>query len=248
MLVIGAQSIDARTAAWYVGWTGSRDPMDRLSPVQTNADNHGVNRSRGLSKLGHHNVIRRDSVTPDVTPLGYPRMEDQKKNYFAVGCVALLAVALLAAITFLGFVGYGLSTGNLAATAALPQNKIPQNQLRKIAQIVNLRPDEKVLYFYSTTMTVSGDGNLFTNERVISYTNDSETLRVFDATYSEIEDITLASSTSWLADSTITITLEDGTMFDLWVSTESGRDKVFHARLIQEWRRTRDADRGVTKP
>lgn len=61
-----ALSIVARAAAWYAGRIGSRDSMDRLSPVQTNADNHGVNRSRGLSILGHHNVNRRDSVTPDV--------------------------------------------------------------------------------------------------------------------------------------------------------------------------------------
>ena len=177
-------------------------------------------------------------------------MEDRKENSFTIGCVALLAVALFAALTFLGFVGYGLSTGNLADTAALPQNKIPQNQLSKIAQIVNLRSNENVLYFYSTTMTVSGDGNLFTNERVISYTNDSESPQVYDATYSEIEDITFTPSTSWLDDSTITITLEDGTTFDLWVSTESGRDKAFHDRLIQEWKRTRDAEhrRGAPDP
>jgi hypothetical protein len=29
-------------------------------------DNHGVNRSRGLRLLGHHNVKLRDSVTPAV--------------------------------------------------------------------------------------------------------------------------------------------------------------------------------------
>ena len=164
-------------------------------------------------------------------------MEDRDKNTFSIGCLCLLALVVVAVLVTFGFLAYGLSSGRLASTAALPQNKIPKNQLSEIARIVNLRPNEKVLYFYSATMTVSGDGNLFTDGRVISYTNDEGPLQVFDADYAEIKDVTFHPSDSWLDDSTITITLLDETTFDLWVSNESGRDKTFYDRLVQEWKR-----------
>ncbi len=167
-------------------------------------------------------------------------MAERSRNRFSIGCVTLLAFALIAMLGTVGFVWYGLGSGRLASTAALPQNKIPQNQLTEIRRIVGLRPSENVLYFYSATMTVIGDGNLFTNERIISYTSDSTSSQVTDAAYDEVEDIAITPSTSWLDDSTITITLRDGTTFDLWVSTESGRDKGFYDRLIQEWKRHRD--------
>lgn len=169
-------------------------------------------------------------------------MVDRNRNRFKVGCITLLVFALVAVFATCGVVWYGLSSGWLASTAALPQNKIPQRQLTEIRRIVRLRPTENILYFYSTTMTVSGDGNLFTNERVISYTGDSASQQLTDATYDEIEDIAFNQSTSWLDDSTITITLQDGTTFDLWVSNDSGRDTAFFDRLIQEWKRHRDTD------
>jgi len=164
-------------------------------------------------------------------------MKDRNDNRFSIGCGGLLALAAIALFVILGILAYAFSSGRLASTAALPQNKIPKNQLDEITRIVNLRPTEKVLYFYSATMMVSGDGNLFTNDRVISYTNEGGSLQVFEATYEEIKDLSFSPSNSWLEDSTITITLQDETMLDLWVSTESGRDKDFYQRLMQEWKR-----------
>ena len=169
-------------------------------------------------------------------------MEDLNKSSFTVGCAIYLTIFSIAIFVLLGIVWYGVSSGWLTSTAAIPQNKIPKKQLREIDHIVGLGPTEIVLYFYSTTMTVSGDGNLFTNERVISYTD----FQVIDATYGEIEEITFNQSTSWLEDSTIAIFLLDGTTFSLWVSTESGRDKEFYNRLVQEWEQNRDTECGIT--
>ena len=161
-------------------------------------------------------------------------MDERRLNPIVVGCLAVVGFLSVGAIVFFAAVLYGLSSGRLASTEALPKGKIPARQVQEIANLVGLRPNEQILYFYSAAMTVSGDGNLFTNERVVSYTTDYGPLEVFDADYDEIESATLTRSTTWLGDSTLDVLLKDGTTITLWVSAENDRDKDFHAKLMHQ--------------
>jgi len=167
-------------------------------------------------------------------------MDDRKLSPTWFGCVAVVGLISLLLIAMFAFVLYGIGSGRLASIEALPQGKIPATQLSQISQIVSLRPNERVLYFYSAAMTPSGDGNLFTNERVISYTTDYGPLEVVDADYDEIQGATLNRSDSWLDDSTLDVLLKDGTTITLWVSSEKDRDVDFHAKLVEQLERARE--------
>ena len=97
-----------------------------------------------------------------------------------------------------------------------------------------------MLYFYSSALfSIRGDGNLFTDQRVISYQEYDGELELNDAVYDAIASIDFEPSDSWLDDSTITITLDDGSWFVLYVSKESNGDKTFYEKLVELWKRHR---------
>jgi len=104
------------------------------------------------------------------------------------------------------------------------------------------RKGENVLFFYSASFTIRGDGNLFTDQRVISYQDADGVLDIRDATYDEIAEIDFAPAGSWMDDSTITITTQDGTWFVLYVSTWSKGDKRFYKKLVEEWAKHKNDD------
>ena len=158
-----------------------------------------------------------------------------RQGCFVRGCAAIVIAVVISVVVVMCLVGYGLYSGDLASTQALPQHRLPRKQLTEIEQIISLRPNESVLYFYSDAITVSGDGNLFTNQRVISYTNDSDVLELSDATYDEISDLAYSQG-SFFDPSIITVFLKNDYAFDLWIGTDSGGDRRFYDRLIQEWK------------
>jgi hypothetical protein len=161
-------------------------------------------------------------------------MQENRTNPLVIGCVIAFGFIVIAVALLLGIFIYGIKSGALASIEALPADKIPQRQLNDISTIISLRPNEKILYFYSSAMTVSGDGNLFTNERVVSYTVEEGQHQVFSADYGEIQSVTLHRSDSWIEDSTLEVLLNDGTTIVLWVSPENDKDVDFHAKLQEQ--------------
>ena len=121
---------------------------------------------------------------------------------------------------------------------AKPVGKIPARQIRQLVQMGVVRPDEKVLFFYSSaTFSIRGDGNLFTDQRVISYQQSDGQLESYDAKYEDIASIKFEPGGSNWLDSTIVITLDDGSWFVLYVSTEANGDKLFYEKLTELWNR-----------
>jgi hypothetical protein len=175
-------------------------------------------------------------------------MDERKRTPILVVLLAGVGVLAIGVALLLGAVFYGISSGRLASIEALPQGMIPSRQLTEISKIVQLRPNEQVLYFYSAAVTVAGDGNLFTNERVVSYTTDEGPLEVFEAEYDQVESATLHRSGSWLDDSTLDVLLKDGRTITLWVSPEQGLDVDFHEKLLAQLERHREAKRAGSSP
>ena len=175
-------------------------------------------------------------------------MNERRVPAVLIGCLAIVGLFATGFMLLFGAVLYGLHSGHLASIEALPQGKILANQLAEISRIVGLQPNEQILYFYSAAVTVSGDGNLFTNQRVISYTAENGPLDVFDAEYDEIQSVVLPPSGSWLDDSIIEVVLHDGTALTLWVSAEQGRDKAFHAGLMKQLQSHRASQQAIASP
>lgn len=146
-----------------------------------------------------------------------------------VAIVIGLAIALPAAalMVVFGLVGWGLMTGHVADSKVLPGNKLPPRVASTVATAAGLAADERILYFYSAALTPEGDGNLMTNERVISYVDDGTDSWRDSIAIEDIVSVEFIESESWLDDSTIVVTSSDGSELTLYASSEGGGDVRF---------------------
>ena len=145
-----------------------------------------------------------------------------------------------AALLLLIVVVIGTETGHFADTYVVSANKIHPRQVRKLQEMGVIRETEKVQYFYSSAFfSIRGDGNLFTDQRVISYTECDGALEISNAYYDEVESIDFFPAESWSDDSVIEVTLKDQSWFSLYVSTGEGGDVRFYERLVRTWENKR---------
>jgi len=149
-----------------------------------------------------------------------------------VGGVVFLIFVLLVLL------GGAIEYGFVPDVEALPAGKIHPRYLEKLREMEVIDPDERVLYFYSGGLiSIEGDGNLFTKDRVISYKGYADEIEIFSATYDEIVAIDFEQSESWADDSIISVQLRDGAWFTLTVAPESNGDQRFYKRLLDTWKR-----------
>lgn len=65
-------------------------------------------------------------------------------------------------------------------------------------------------------------------------------MELYSATYEEIAGLEFSQSDTWVDDSTIIVTKEDGEWFALIVSTGSQGDELFFKLLEETWQRHRN--------
>jgi hypothetical protein len=142
----------------------------------------------------------------------------------------ILIIILGSAITIFSF----LSTFNiLPSTHVITGEKLSNSNLQFLRQKGLINDNETIIHFYSGSIfSIKNDGNFYTNQSVVSYESLSDKLYSDYAFYSEIEDIKVEYSTSYLEDTEITITKKDGASFILLVSNEEHLDKVFVKGLM----------------
>jgi len=169
-------------------------------------------------------------------------MSTSSRSLFG-GCGTIAAVLIVTVFVLLLVLGVAIQIGFVPDSATLPAGKIPSRLLDKLQELGITREGEEVLYFYSAAiLDIRGDGNLFTNERVISYEEIDGELQIYEAAYDEIEAIEFSPSDNWLDDSTIDVTTKDeSSWFVLVVSRESNGDQQFYDRLVEEWNKHRPA-------
>jgi len=98
---------------------------------------------------------------------------------------------------------------------------------------------DRILYFYSSgLLSIQDDGQFITETNVISYYRDLEDseLYVGKLLYEEIEDVSVVWAETFLDDTVVTITDFDENQFELWISSESGGDKIFVDELMKRWK------------
>ncbi|MEM9665756.1 MAG: hypothetical protein AAF970_12520 [Bacteroidota bacterium] len=99
-------------------------------------------------------------------------------------------------------------------------------------------PNERVVYFYSAGFwSIQEDGNIVTEDRVISYENADGFTYHAAAYFEEIYSIDVLYAEHWIDDTQVTITTSAGEEIFLLVSTEAGRDETFVNRIRSEWRK-----------
>ncbi|NNE92127.1 MAG: hypothetical protein HKN23_10805 [Verrucomicrobiales bacterium] len=153
-----------------------------------------------------------------------------------------IAVGLLAILILIVVVGLGMASmsGRIPDTKARSGEHLPEFVTEKLIELGVIERGEKILYLYSGGMRdYAEDGNLFTPNRVISYETeiDTDEFVIYDATWSEIEEIEFEKSNSLLDDSTITVTKKNGEWFILIVSNEESLDEEFYRELKKLWQK-----------
>jgi hypothetical protein len=102
---------------------------------------------------------------------------------------------------------------------------------------------EQIRHFYSIgVFSIKDDGNLVTDQRIISYWRDpdSRELVIESARYEEVRDIQFERG-SPLSDSTLTVVNQDGSKFILLLSTEADGDQRCLETAQGLWRQKRPA-------
>lgn len=132
---------------------------------------------------------------------------------------------------------FGSESNLLANENVIDGDKIWAHDISFMIENNILDRGESIELFYSAAMlSIREDGNGFSDRQVFSYWKDNNGLNLDAAKFSEVQDIDIVFSESWDEDSVITITLNDGSDFILYVSSGDGRDKEFFRVLKQRWR------------
>jgi len=135
--------------------------------------------------------------------------------------------------------------GKVPDTKAVTGSELSDSAKGDLVQSGIITNAEKIYYFYSEDFVSFIDyGNLFTDQRVISYEldQDSDERTLYSANYAEISDIQFHQSQDLLEDSTIEIFVDEELAFMLYVSTERRRDQAFFSKLIKVWESANNDD------
>lgn len=159
--------------------------------------------------------------------IGFMEQAKPPPSRLLLATVALIALLLIAILCIVGAVGWGLMTGRITATSVLAGNKLQPRMVQAISTSAGLLPGEKILYFYGAAMFPETDGNLLTNQRVVSYVDDGTAAWSSSVALDDIVSVDFAKSDTWLEDSTITVTSSDGAELMLFASNEGRGDERF---------------------
>lgn len=92
--------------------------------------------------------------------------------------------------------------------------------------------NEQIIVFYSAALfSILSDGNMLTDQRVVSYETIDGELFVYDAAYEDIAGFTVLSEGSYWEDTIIGIETVSDEQFVILASPEAGGDKRFLAEL-----------------
>ncbi|MBD8526419.1 hypothetical protein [Pseudomarimonas arenosa] len=106
-------------------------------------------------------------------------------------------------------------------------HRLPSRAQSEVERIVPPLNGEKFLYYYSLgAISFEEDGNLVTDQRVVSYaTYEGEPFQ-FESRYEDIRDISVQQGQHFLDDTVITLHHEDPDLdFELWFSVKRGLDR-----------------------
>ena len=152
----------------------------------------------------------------------YDRNSRMRLRHFALMLVAGPLVVLAVAPTL-----------NLVPHVAVVEgSRVPPWHVEWMLEQGMLIEDETVVYFYGGgLLSFRIDGNIITDQAVVTYWQE-EAETYFDyANYEEITSVDVSYGSSLFEDTTIRVIRSDGAELLLWASTDEGRDHEFVAAL-----------------
>jgi hypothetical protein len=151
-----------------------------------------------------------------------------KAAHVAISLLGFMGLATVFLTSFTGFPGSMILTGDKISAEDrqfLDRKKIVSN-------------GETILYFYSAgVFSIKEDGNILTDQRVISYTQVPETDDILarSARFADIEDIRIERARSPLDDTRVTVITRNGPEFDLVLPASGHGDEQLVNKLMTLW-------------
>lgn len=142
------------------------------------------------------------------------------------GLLALVSVPLLSFTV-------ASSAGLIPSTQVVAGPMMSRSGLAFLEGAGIVEPDEEILYFYADGfISFAADGNILTDRRVISYWTNPGTseLLIESARLSEIAEVQVFAG-DFLTNTVVNVIRQDGTEFQIVLSTEAGGDQLFISRL-----------------
>lgn len=142
--------------------------------------------------------------------------------FIFIGLPVALATTLI--------MGYGALTriGVFPSTRVVEGGQLSAKDSAYLLSEGIIRPDEKILLFYSTELfSIANGGSLLTNLRIISYHTVEGDLHIHSATMEEVLEIEIVDEGSATAAALVEILKVDGDWFQLNLSVEGEGDKKF---------------------
>lgn len=151
----------------------------------------------------------------------------------------LLAAGFIAAIVALDVLG--------PPTFAVTGDDLGHKNREALRAEGILNDGEVVIFFYTTSIiSVTEEGNVVTNQRVISYEMTDDGMWLDSASYDEIADVSLEVEGDTFTDATIAVTKSDGEAFYLYApAVLEGVERFMREmreRIIQERQKAPGAD------
>jgi hypothetical protein len=131
------------------------------------------------------------------------------------------------------FTSVGSSLGYFPSTRVVQGIEIRESDLAFLESSEIVPEGEELLYFYSMGLfSIESEGTVLTDQRLGSYWLDPISYEpvAASALFSEIEEVEITWGTGW-SDTLGQVTMADGTLFWIVLSTEGGGDRDFVEEL-----------------
>jgi len=128
------------------------------------------------------------------------------------------------------------------STTVVDGSRLSESDLVFLKEEGLIEDNERILYFYSNgILSIKDDGQFISDGYVVSYYRNPEDGELYggNVAYENIEDVSVEWSSSFLDDTIVRVTDIDNNEFELWVSSEAERDKIFVDELMMRWKTAR---------
>lgn len=137
----------------------------------------------------------------------------------ALVLVSGLLLAIAGAMAYINYFGPPENT--------MEWQRLPSRYQQEVERIVPPLPGETYLYYYSLGLwSFEEDGNLITDQRVVSYADEGDGMVMFQSRYEDIRDISVIQGRNILLDTFISVYHDDEDAdFNLSFAINGGLDK-----------------------
>lgn len=135
---------------------------------------------------------------------------------------------------------------------AVAGNELPEEHLSALRSVGHVEADETVRYFYSDGVSsILEDGNLFTDDRIVSYVMDLDSTWTSSARFEAVDAVRVQTAAEGGPIgvngplTSIYVAPADAPVFFLIVGDTEGRDVAFADGLVERWREVRSGAAGA---